>query len=231
MASCCEIKSNKPYVVSAFLLLGLLPLSSNVSSSYLVLIEFETVVEPIGVCYGRVAKNLPPDPEVISLYQANGITRMRIFYPNPPTLQALSISNIELIIVVQNQDIQSLGNDIGAATALLENNVLNYFPDVKFRYLAVGNEINPQDAEAKYVLLAMQNIKTTIASAHLQDQIKVSTAIDMSLLGSSYPPSAGSFSKAASSYINLIITFLASNGSLLLANVYPYFSYIGDTKC
>ncbi|XP_020417956.1 glucan endo-1,3-beta-glucosidase [Prunus persica] len=108
------------------------------------------VAEPIGVCYGRVAKNLPPDPEVISLYQANGITRMRIFYPNPPTLQALS--NIELIIGVQNLDIHSLGNDVAAATALLENNVLNYFPDVKFRYLAVGNEINPQDAEAKYVL-------------------------------------------------------------------------------
>ncbi|BFG30033.1 hypothetical protein CerSpe_163070 [Prunus speciosa] len=102
---------------------------------------------------------------------------MRIFDLNPPTLQALS--NIELIIDVQNQDIQSLGNDITATTACVENNVLNYFPDVKF---------------------------------------------------SSYPPSAGSFSKAASSYLNPIITFLASNGSLLLDNVYPYFSYIGDTK-
>ncbi|CAL9018412.1 unnamed protein product, partial [Prunus brigantina] len=143
-------------------------------------------------------------------------------------LQALS--NIELIIGVQNQHIRSLGNDVPAATAWVENNVLNYFPDVKFRYIAVGNEINPQDAEAKYVLSAVQNIKTAIASAHLQDQIKVSTATDMSLLGSSYPPSAGSFSKAASSYIYPIITFHASNGSLLLANVYSYFSYIGDTK-
>ncbi|KAI5334668.1 hypothetical protein L3X38_024801 [Prunus dulcis] len=107
------------------------------------------------------------------------------------TLQALS--NIKLIIGVQNQDIRSPGNDVAAATAWVENNVLNYFPDVKFWYIAVGNEINPQDAEAKYVLSAMQNIKTAIASSQLQDQIKVSTAIDMSLLGSSYPPSAGSF--------------------------------------
>ncbi|PQQ07797.1 glucan endo-1 3-beta-glucosidase [Prunus yedoensis var. nudiflora] len=66
---------------------------------------------------------------------------MRIFDLNPPTLQALS--NIELIIGVQNQDIQSLGNDVAATTAWIENNVLNYFPDVKFRYIAVGNEINP----------------------------------------------------------------------------------------
>ncbi|VVA39086.1 PREDICTED: glucan endo-1 [Prunus dulcis] len=219
MASFCEIIANKPYVVSAFLLLGLLTLSSKTTGA-----------ESIGVCYGRVANNLPPDPEVISLYRANGITRMRIFDPNPPTLQALKGSNIELIVGVRNQDIQSLGNDVAAAAAWVQNNVLNYFPDVKFRYIAVGNEIKPQDAEAKYVLAAMKNIKTAIASANLQDQIKVSTAMDMSLLGSSYPPSTGSFSDAASSYINPIIAFLASNGSPFLANVYPYFSYIGDTK-
>ncbi|CAL9018410.1 unnamed protein product, partial [Prunus brigantina] len=87
------------------------------------------VAEPIGVCYGQVAKNLPPDPE-------------------------------------------SLGNDVATATAWVENNVPNYFPDVKFRYIAVGNEINPQDAEAKYVLSPMQNIKTAIASAHYRTKSK-----------------------------------------------------------
>ncbi|KAB1228076.1 Glucan endo-1,3-beta-glucosidase, basic vacuolar isoform [Morella rubra] len=76
----------------------------------------------------------------------------------------------------------------------------------------------------------MQNIQNAIVSANLQDQIKVSTAIDTTLLGNSYPPSAGVFSDSASSYINPIITFLVNNRAPLLANVYPYFSYTGNPQ-
>nr|POE69151.1 glucan endo-1,3-beta-glucosidase, basic vacuolar isoform [Quercus suber] len=76
----------------------------------------------------------------------------------------------------------------------------------------------------------MQNIHNAIVSANLQDQIKVSTSIDMSLLGNLYPPSAGSFSDRASSYMASVVTFLANNGAPLLANVYPYFSYIGNSQ-
>nr|POE66635.1 glucan endo-1,3-beta-glucosidase, basic isoform [Quercus suber] len=59
------------------------------------------------------------------------------------------------------------------------------------------------------------------------------TRPDMSLLGNSYPPSAGSFSDSASSYMASVIrliTLLANNGAPLLANVYPYFSYIGNSQ-
>jgi hypothetical protein len=56
----------------------------------------------------------------------------------------------------------------------------------------------------------------------------VSTSIDTTLLGNSYPPSAGSFSDSANSYITAIVNFLVSNGAPLLVNVYPYFSYKDD---
>jgi hypothetical protein len=52
----------------------------------------------------------------------------------------------------------------------------------------------------------------------------------MSLMGSSYPPSTGSFSDVASSYINPIVAFLAKTGAPLLANVYPYFSYVSNIQ-
>jgi hypothetical protein len=52
----------------------------------------------------------------------------------------------------------------------------------------------------------------------------------MTLLGSSYPPSAGSFSNAATSYMNQIVAFLATTRAPLLANMYPYFSYTHNTQ-
>ncbi|PPD72003.1 hypothetical protein GOBAR_DD31101 [Gossypium barbadense] len=59
---------------------------------------------------------------------------------------------------------------------------------------------------------------------------EVSTSVDTSLLGNSNPSSAGSFSSNATTYIAPIISFLASTGTPLLANIYPYFAYISDPK-
>lgn len=75
----------------------------------------------------------------------------------------------------------------------------------------------------------MQNIYNALVSANL-DQIKVYTSVDTSLWGNSYPPSAGSFSANATTYIAPIISFQASTGAPLLANIYPYFAYISDPK-
>nr|AXY97553.1 Glycosyl hydrolase superfamily protein [Populus tomentosa] len=185
--------------------------------------------QSIGVCYGKNGNNLPSDQEVVSLFQTNVIGRMRIYDPNRDTLEALRGSNIEVVLGVPNDKLQSL-TDASAATTWVQDNVVAYSSNVKFRYIAVGNEVHPGDANAQSVLPAMQNIHNAIASANLQDQIKVSTAIDTTLLGSSYPPSDGSFSDSASSYINPIINFLRTNGSPLLANVYPYFSYTGNPQ-
>ncbi|KAM3693398.1 hypothetical protein ACB098_08G160900 [Castanea mollissima] len=50
----------------------------------------------------------------------------------------------------------------------------------------------------------------------------------MSLLGNSFPPSVGSFSDSASSYINAFVSILVSTNAPLLANVYPYITYTSD---
>nr|XP_010938734.2 glucan endo-1,3-beta-glucosidase [Elaeis guineensis] len=76
----------------------------------------------------------------------------------------------------------------------------------------------------------MNNIQSALSANGLQGQIKVSTSVSQGVLGTSYPPSAGAFSSDASQYLGPIVNFLASNGSPLLVNVYPYFSYIGDMK-
>ncbi|RDX57710.1 hypothetical protein CR513_63028, partial [Mucuna pruriens] len=76
----------------------------------------------------------------------------------------------------------------------------------------------------------MINIQNAISSANLQGQIKVSTAIDTTLITNSYPPNNGVFTSVASPYITPIINFLVNNGAPLLANVYPYFAYVNDQQ-
>jgi len=156
---------------------------------------------------------------------------MRIYDPDQATLEALRNSNIELVIGVPNENIESIANSVSSANDWVQNNILKYSKDIKFRYIVVGNEIDPNiDPTSKFVLPAMQNINTALASANLQKQVRVSTAIQIGLLGSSYPPSAGAFNLSSISYITPIVNFLVDNQAPLLANVYTYFSYISDPK-
>lgn len=149
---------------------------------------------------------------------------MRIYDPNPDVLEALRGSNIQLLVGVPNDQLQSLASDSSAANAWVQSNVVAYWPSVSFRYIAVGNEVIPGD-DAPYVLPAMQNVQNALASANLQGQIKVSTSVSTRVLGVSYPPSEGSFSSDTQADMNPIVQFLVNNGAPLLLNVYPYFSY------
>ncbi|KAL4607193.1 hypothetical protein ACB092_09G157000 [Castanea dentata] len=168
-----------------------------------------------GVNYGTIADNLPPTTDAITLYTTNGIGKMKIFYPNQATLQALKGSNIEVIVGAVNNDLQGLATSPTTTNTWVQTNIIPYL-DVKISYIAAGHEIKP----------TIQNLNNAITASNLQ--IKVSTVIDMSLLGNSYPPSAGSFSDSASSYINAIISILVSINAPLLANVYPYIAYTSD---
>ncbi|KAL0929016.1 hypothetical protein M5K25_000955 [Dendrobium thyrsiflorum] len=185
-------------------------------------------VESIGVCYGRDGNNLPSPSEVIDLYKSNNIRGIRLYDANNDALQALRGSNIPVIIDVPNSDVSSLASDSSAATTWVQNNIQAFSQDVSFRYIAVGNELIPS-SQAQDILPAMQNVQNALQSAGLQGNIKVSTAVSFGVVGTSYPPSSGAFSSDAVNTLQPIVSFLASNGAPLLANVYPYFSYVGDT--
>ncbi|KAJ6777616.1 GLUCAN ENDO-13-BETA-GLUCOSIDASE-LIKE [Salix koriyanagi] len=98
--------------------------------------------QSIGVCYGKNGNNLPSDQEVVSLFQSNGIGRVRIYDPNRDTLEALRGSNIEVILGVPNDNLPALAGASAAAT-WVQNNVVAYSSNVRFRYIAVGNEVHP----------------------------------------------------------------------------------------
>ncbi|XP_042509283.1 glucan endo-1,3-beta-glucosidase-like [Macadamia integrifolia] len=195
----------------------------------LILAEYNAGAQT-GVCYGMIGNNLPSQQEVVDLYKSNNIQRMRLYYPDQGALQALSGSNIELMLGVSNDDLQGIASSTSTANDWVQTNVAQYSSTVKFRYIAISNEVSPVNGNSQYVnyvLTAMQNIQSAISAAGLQ--ITVSTSVDFGLLGTPYPPSQGAFRSDVSSYIDPIISFLAENGAPLLANVYPYFSYKDNT--
>ncbi|KAJ0612587.1 putative glucan endo-1,3-beta-D-glucosidase [Helianthus annuus] len=153
---------------------------------------------------------------------------MRIYAPNQAILRALGGTNIELILDVPNDSLQSLTNP-DAASYWVRTNIINH-PDVKFRYIAVGNEVDPNNDNRRYVsflLPAMKNVQKAIRDAGLANHIKVSTATYTGLLSVSYPPRDGAFGSNVQGFIAPIIKFLVENNSPMLANIYPYFAYAG----
>ncbi|KAL3379511.1 hypothetical protein AABB24_000287 [Solanum stoloniferum] len=202
-------------------------LSSLVSLLLVGLLIQITGAQSIGVCYGKIANNLPSDQDVIKLYNANNITKMRIYYPDTNVFNALKGSNIAIILGVPNQDLEALANP-SSANGWVQNNIISHFPDVKFKYIAVGNEIDPRTNTGQYTRFVgpvMENIYNALSSAGLQDQIKVSTSTYLGLLTNTYPPSASIFREEYKSFINPIIQFLIQNKLPLLVNIYPYFVY------
>ncbi|XP_073153541.1 lichenase-like [Henckelia pumila] len=204
-----------------------LPVKSSVA--LIILIGLCLLFSPLadgqtGVCYGILGSNLPPPTEMVSLCQQHGIRSVRIYDPNPEILQALSGSQISVMVGIPNQEIPAIAQNPVAAQEWVQNNIRR-FPGVSFKYIVVGNEINPSDpAFAPYVAPAMNNIFSAVSGT----SIKVSTSISSALLGQSYPPSTGAFRPDVEGFIGPIINFLKAQNSPLLANTYPYLAYAGD---
>ncbi|KAL3380140.1 hypothetical protein AABB24_000658 [Solanum stoloniferum] len=62
-------------------------------------------------------------------------------------------------------------------------------------------------------------------SVYFTYNVNVTTSIDMTLMGKSYPPSQGSFRDDARKFVDPVVEFLRNANAPLLLNVYPYFSY------
>ncbi|CAN0491522.1 unnamed protein product, partial [Ectocarpus sp. 8 AP-2014] len=67
-------------------------------------------------------------------------------------------------------------------------------------------------------------VYTALQQTGLSDRVKLVTPLEMSILGASYPPSAGQVAEAHLEVVSEVVRFLVRIGSPFCINVYPFFA-------
>ncbi|KAL2465545.1 Glucan endo-1 [Abeliophyllum distichum] len=116
---------------------------------------------------------------------------MQYFCLGVGKVSALGGSGIEVILGVRNENREELASDATAAARWVNINVSPYKSSVKFTCISAANEVIPGPL-AGNVLGAMQNLDAALNAAN--SPIPVSTVVPMQVLGTSFPPSNGTFS-------------------------------------
>lgn len=162
-----------------------------------------------------------------------GFGRARIFDFDGPTIKAFAGSGLELIIGMPNTAISALAVDVNAADQWILTNVVPYYPSSNITYIMVGNELFADSSLSSVWLQlvpAIQNLYTSLTNRNLT-AIRLSTAVEYSVLSLSYPPSKGVFrTDIATQVITPLLKFLDSTGSYLFINVYPYFGWSTNSQ-
>ncbi|XP_050374352.1 probable glucan endo-1,3-beta-glucosidase At4g16260 [Argentina anserina] len=200
--------------ISLFLL-NLLPLSSSVPL-------------PVGICYGRVANNLPPPTATVDILKANNITNVRLFNTDPAALSSFSNTGISVMIGVPNEILPSL-TTASAATEWLQSNIFAIIPANQVRYIAVGNEVfNKDPYYTPHVVPAMHSLHQALQTLNLSLSIKLSSPQAASVLSNSFPSSSGLFDPELKPFLLPLLQFLHDTASPFMVNLYPYFSYLNN---
>ncbi|KAK1279231.1 hypothetical protein QJS04_geneDACA003663 [Acorus gramineus] len=68
---------------------------------------------------------------------------LRLYAPDHAVLSALRLSGIEVLLGTTNEDLPRLASSTAFADEWVRTNVRAYWPDVRVRHVAVGNEVIP----------------------------------------------------------------------------------------
>ncbi|KAK3443162.1 hypothetical protein EUGRSUZ_B03315, partial [Eucalyptus grandis] len=186
----------------------------------------------VGICYGRVANNLPPPSSTVELLKSNQISNVRLFNAEPAILRSFNGAGISLMIGVPNEDLPALSSGT-AATAIqwLQSNIFAHVPPNEVRYIAVGNEVFLKDPYfTPHVVPSVINLYSALRTLGLSESIKLSSPQAASVIINTYPPSSATFDPSLRSAIIPLLQFLRDTGSPFMANVYPYISYWSEAR-
>ncbi|XP_062227629.1 glucan endo-1,3-beta-glucosidase 14-like [Phragmites australis] len=184
----------------------------------------------LGINYGQVANNLPSPPQVVSLLSSLCIGKVRIYDVNPQVLSSFAGTGIELIVTVPDDLVPPMAASQAQALQWITASVRPYFPATRVTGIAVGNEVFTGDDEQLKASLvpAMRNLHAALAQLGMDGYVHVSTANSLAVLATSYPPSQGTFTQEAASYMAQLLRFLAETNAPFWINAYPYFAYKDD---
>ncbi|KAH6555771.1 hypothetical protein KP509_1Z229400 [Ceratopteris richardii] len=188
----------------------------------------------MGINYGRIADNLPPPPDAIRLIQSMGLGHVKIFDSNPEVLDALAYTGLQVVISVTNEELPIIASSQEVSDQWVDAHVNAHYPATLINVINVGNEVLSKSSNQTLwyqILPAMLNIYASLVKFNLQQKIKVTTSSAMDVLGSSYPPSSGSFRDDISiPVMQPILHFLTQTRSYFFLNVYPYLTWAANKQ-
>ncbi|TVU41061.1 hypothetical protein EJB05_14552 [Eragrostis curvula] len=184
----------------------------------------------VGVCYGRVANDLPDPASVAQLLQRNGITMVRMFDADPAVLASLANTGIKVMVALPNEGDNLTSAAASPAFALdwVRSNVAAHLPATRIHAVAVGNEVFYARPELMPRLVpAMANVHAALDALGLAGDVKVTSPLAFDVLGDpTFPPSAARFrGDLAEPVMRPMLEFLRRTGSYLAVNAYPFWAY------
>ncbi|KAK4435816.1 putative glucan endo-1,3-beta-glucosidase A6 [Sesamum alatum] len=200
------------------------------SLSYLLACSCALSSNKIGLNYGRLGNNLPSPYQTIQLLKSMEAEHVKLYDANPEVLKLLSGTDIHVSIMVSNEQISGIASNQSQADLWVRENVLAYYPSTRIRFVLVGNEVFSYNDLKMWLDLvpAMRNIKRSLSLNNIHN-VKISTAIAMDTLESSFPPSSGKFRSAIPGQVILpLLKFLNGTKSFLFLDVYTYFPWSSD---
>ncbi|GMH26846.1 hypothetical protein Nepgr_028689 [Nepenthes gracilis] len=187
----------------------------------------------IGVNWGMLSMHKLSPKTVVDLLKENKIRKVKLFDADPEVLRSLRGSGIEVMVGIPNEMLSVISSSSAASDLWIRQNVSSYMVKggVDIRYIAVGNEpfLTSYSGQFQaYVMPALLNLQQSLARANLAGYIKLVVPCNADAYESSLP-SQGSFRPELTQITTQLVSFLNSNGSPFVVNIYPFLSLYGNS--
>ncbi|CAA0815452.1 O-Glycosyl hydrolases family 17 protein [Striga hermonthica] len=186
----------------------------------------------IGVNWGTMSNHRLSPETVVDLLKDNKIGKVKLFDADPGVLRALMGSGIEVMVGIPNEMLALMSSSSSAADLWVSQNVSRYMGKggANIKYIAVGNEpfLTSYSGQFQpYIMPALTNLQQSLAKANLAGPVKLVVPCNADAYESSIP-SQGTFRPELAQTITQLVTFLNSNGSPFVVNIYPFLSLYGN---
>lgn len=187
----------------------------------------------IGVNWGSVSFHKLKPSTVVDLLKDNKIQKVKLFDADPDALVALMGSGMQVMIGIPNEMLATFSSSTAASDLWVRQNVSRYLVKggVDIRYIAVGNEpflTSYAGQFQSYVVPALLNLQQSLAKANLAGYVKLVVPCNADAYESSLP-SQGAFRPELTQIMTQLVSFLNSNGSPFIVNIYPFLSLYGNS--
>ncbi|CAI0443423.1 unnamed protein product [Linum tenue] len=176
----------------------------------------------IGVTY-RSPPPSPPSstgPEAIAYaVSALGFGAVRLPFPDPDLIRALTFTNASLFLSIPNSLLPSLASNRSLGVHWIRVHVLPFYPRSRFAVISVGDAVS----QLELLLPAIRNVHLALQDLGIKD-IPVSTTFSfLDVVIRPVPPSLAAFREPmGEQLIHPLLRFLKRTNSKFLVTLQPY---------